>query len=194
MSKLEFSYVLMAVAGMTVLGCGSSSSPVSTAPKSGDDLSDSAAVVAANDADSALLALDERRRGRDRDADAGVDDAGVDDDSRGRGPRGRNGRDGRDGSRAGRGAGFERGLEELLAVADLDALTKCQDIQQGCSTSKDADACRSEVEACVRPILVDAFKALCEQRTTECKQDGSSDQACKRVEQLCSEAAHAAKP
>jgi hypothetical protein len=81
----------------------------------------------------------------------------------------------------------------LLAVADLDALKKCQDIEKGCATSSDAQACRTMVETCVQPVLSDAFKALCEDRTTECKKDGASDQACKGVERACSQGPGSAK-
>jgi hypothetical protein len=203
-------HALMALAGMTVLGCGDSARTGTSMPTTpGDDLSEPAAVVKEADAETALQALDDRKGGRKDDdddaatqADAGVvDDGGVDDDDdrdRGdRGDRGGNRGPGNGGGNRGPGGGgdgFARGLEQLLAVADLDALQKCQDIAQGCAGGNDAGGCRAEVEACVRPVLTAAFGTLCEQRAAECKQSGASDDACKRAEQFCNDVAKPAKP
>jgi hypothetical protein len=196
-------HALLAVAGMTVLGCGDS--PVTGASKPttpADDLSEPAAVAQQADAETALQALDDRRRGRKHDdddaalADAGIEDGGVGD--RDRGDRAHRGgdrdRDRNRGSNRGAGDDFARGLEQLLAVADLDALQKCQEIAQGCIGGSDADACRAKVEACVRPVLTGAFTTLCEQRAAECKQTGASADDCKRAEQVCNDVAKAAKP
>jgi hypothetical protein len=199
-------HALLALAGMLVLGCGDSPVIGASTPRTpADDLSESAAVVQQADAETALQALDDRRRGRKHDdddaadSDAGIEDGGVGDrdcDDR----RHRGGDRGHDGDRGGNrgpgraGDGFARGLEQLLAVADLDALQKCQDLAQGCIGGSDADACRAKVEACVRPVLTGAFTTLCEQRAAECKQSRASGDDCSRAEQVCNDVAKAAKP
>jgi hypothetical protein len=195
-------HALLALTGMTVLGCGDSSRTGTSTPATpGDDLSEPAAAVEDADADTALQALNDRKNGRkdrdaDAEADAGVEDGGVDDGDRGRGGRGQRGGKGGPGNSGpgGGGDGVARGLEQLLGVADLAALQKCQDIAEGCVGGNDTDACRAEVEACVRPVLTTAFGTLCEQRAAACQQSGASDDACERAEQLCNDVAKAGKP
>jgi len=210
MTSKSFGFIhgLLALAGMTVLGCGDSAATGTSSPTlPADDLSEPAAVAEQADAEMALQALNDHKAGRKHDdhddaaADAGIEDGGVDDRDRDHGDRGhRRGDQGQAGHHGGdRGPGggadgFARGLEQLLAVADLDALQKCQDVAQGCVGGDDADACRAKVEACVRPVLTSAFATLCEQRAAECKKAGASDDACKRAEQLCTDAATATKP
>lgn len=200
--KCSFAWMMMCLAlgGVAVTGCGSASEATTSSPtQASDTLSDSASALSANDTEATFDALDRCTsdrdhggRGRDRDSDAGVDEDQGRDHDRDRGP-GRNGTGGNanSGNNGGKGnkggdlaATIARGLEQLLTVADLDALKECQELAQDCATKDDRKACSAEVEACVKPVLTDAFSTLCAERIAACKKN-PDDKECKRVEQAC---------
>lgn len=195
MSNLtRWTSVVLALSGLTAFGCshdGAATATETPVVESTNDLADSASALRANDSDATFEALDRcDRRGRKDDSDAGVDEDRGRNRDRDRGDRGNTaGRGGRDDNR-GRGNGdiasaIARGLDSLLAVADLDALKECQEIAKTCAAMDDRSSCRTDVENCVRPVLTDAFKALCEERTAACEKDSDAD-GCKAVERACS--------
>jgi len=72
----------------------------------------------------------------------------------------------------------------IIWYGDLTALQACRDDRDACIASA-ATTCNDDARECVRAVLEGAFDAMCEDRTAQCADAGSTDGACGRIIARC---------
>lgn len=165
--------------GFGVFGCSTPSQP-STFEQAAGEVNESFAALTASDPDATFEALDQVSSGSEAVASDDSADAGSDDSaSTTVEPSGK--REGRGERPHGRG----HGLGLLVWYADLDALKVCRDLRDTCSTSADASACEEQVKACVRPVLEQAFKAMCDEQIAACDASANAEKSCESIRSTC---------
>lgn len=164
--------------GVGLMGCPASSSNSGTFDESSAEVNESWAALSSGDPDSTFGAMDQigqASQAGDDDADAGIDESGG--GGRKRWP-----------DRAHRGPrphGRGHGIGLLVWYADLDALQVCQDLRTSCLAGEDTSTCGQQVKDCVKPVLQQAFAALCEERIAQCDASGANERGCEQIRSVC---------
>ena len=73
----------------------------------------------------------------------------------------------------------------LLWYADLTAVEQCRELRTSCESSADTTSCGTQVKDCLRPVLEQAFAAMCEERLAECAAESDGSGGCKTIQAHC---------
>lgn len=161
-------YATLASIWLGLSGLGCNTSPLGSYDEAADEVEDSVSALSSDDTEMAVDTLDE----------VADDTAATGSNAKDRPLRGR-------WLRRHRPHGRGHGLGLLVWYADLDALAQCRDLRDQCKQDDSQQNCRPEVRSCVRPVLRQAFLAMCEEPVAMCQESTAPERPCARIHRHC---------